>query len=199
MCSILVVLPGGFATRGSRRRIRQSHGHRPQRESRRVGRAALRPVSPRRQSKPLPLFPTRRWQRNVLRRPLGVHAHRQLRIGLAGRGSSRASCRRLCATHDPLGANLARAADAARTVQTAAARCGIPGSISAGSTDAPGKTRHTSNPNSIEHNCNVFMDSNFVRQRWSRWFDVVDIAHCGSSRLPSRGDPAKDEQHAIAV
>jgi SAM-dependent methyltransferase len=33
------------------------------------------------------------------------------------------------------------------------------------------------NPNSIEHNCNVFMDSDHVRQRWSRWFEVVEIAH----------------------
>jgi len=41
----------------------------------------------------------------------------------------------------------------------------------------PGRRVYTSNPNSIEHNCNVFMDSNFVRQRWTRWFDVVDIAH----------------------
>jgi hypothetical protein len=33
------------------------------------------------------------------------------------------------------------------------------------------------NPNSIEHNCNVFMDCDYVRQRWSRWFEVVDVAH----------------------
>ena len=33
------------------------------------------------------------------------------------------------------------------------------------------------NSNSIEHNCNVFMNSDYVRQRWSRWFEVVDIAH----------------------
>jgi hypothetical protein len=40
-----------------------------------------------------------------------------------------------------------------------------------------GRHVFTSNPNSIEHNCNVFMDSNYVRQRWSRWFEVVDVAH----------------------
>jgi SAM-dependent methyltransferase len=33
------------------------------------------------------------------------------------------------------------------------------------------------NPNSIEHNCNVFMDSAYIHHRWSRWFEVVDIAH----------------------
>ena len=41
----------------------------------------------------------------------------------------------------------------------------------------PGRRVYTSNPNSIEHNCNVFMDSDYVRQRWSRWFEVVDVAH----------------------
>jgi hypothetical protein len=40
-----------------------------------------------------------------------------------------------------------------------------------------GRRVYTSNPNSIEHNCNVFMDSNYIRERWSRWFEVVDIAH----------------------
>jgi ubiquinone/menaquinone biosynthesis C-methylase UbiE len=40
-----------------------------------------------------------------------------------------------------------------------------------------GRHAYTSNPNSIEHNCNVFMDSDYVRQRWSRWFEVVDVAH----------------------
>jgi ubiquinone/menaquinone biosynthesis C-methylase UbiE len=40
-----------------------------------------------------------------------------------------------------------------------------------------GRSVFTSNPNSIEHNCNVFMDSNYVRRRWGRWFEVVDIAH----------------------
>jgi SAM-dependent methyltransferase len=41
----------------------------------------------------------------------------------------------------------------------------------------PGRRVYTSNPNSIEHNCNVFMDSNYIRERWSRWFEVVNIAH----------------------
>jgi len=40
-----------------------------------------------------------------------------------------------------------------------------------------GRHVFTSNPNSIEHNCNVFMDSSFVRRRWSRWFEVVDVVH----------------------
>ncbi len=40
-----------------------------------------------------------------------------------------------------------------------------------------GRHVYTSNPNSIEHNCNVFMDSNYIRQRWGRWFEVVDVAH----------------------
>jgi SAM-dependent methyltransferase len=40
-----------------------------------------------------------------------------------------------------------------------------------------GRHVYTSNPNSIEHNCNVFMDSNYIRQRWSRWFEIVDVAH----------------------
>lgn len=41
----------------------------------------------------------------------------------------------------------------------------------------PGRHVYTSNPNSIEHNCNVFMDSSYIGQRWGRWFEVVDIAH----------------------
>jgi hypothetical protein len=41
----------------------------------------------------------------------------------------------------------------------------------------PGRHVYTMNPNSIEHCCNVFMDSDFVRQRWSRWFEVVDVVH----------------------
>jgi len=40
-----------------------------------------------------------------------------------------------------------------------------------------GRQVFTSNPNSIEHNCNVFVDSDYIHQRWSRWFEVVDIAH----------------------
>lgn len=40
-----------------------------------------------------------------------------------------------------------------------------------------GRRVYTSNPNSIEHNCNVFMDSNYVHERWSRWFEIVEIAH----------------------
>jgi hypothetical protein len=37
-------------------------------------------------------------------------------------------------------------------------------------------------PNSIEHNCNVFMPTSYVRSRWGKWFDIVDIrfrAHHG--------------------
>jgi len=40
-----------------------------------------------------------------------------------------------------------------------------------------GRFVYTSNPNSIEHNCNVFMDSDYVHERWGRWFEIVDIAH----------------------
>jgi hypothetical protein len=40
-----------------------------------------------------------------------------------------------------------------------------------------GRTVYEWNVNSIEHNCNVFMDSDYIRRRWSRWFEVVDIAH----------------------
>lgn len=40
-----------------------------------------------------------------------------------------------------------------------------------------GRAVFTSNPNSIEHNCNVFMDTQYVEQRWSRWFEIVDLAH----------------------
>jgi ubiquinone/menaquinone biosynthesis C-methylase UbiE len=40
-----------------------------------------------------------------------------------------------------------------------------------------GRAVYDWNPNSIEHNCNVFADSDYIRDRWSRWFDVVDIAH----------------------
>jgi SAM-dependent methyltransferase len=40
-----------------------------------------------------------------------------------------------------------------------------------------GRAVYDWNPNSIEHNCNVFMDSAYVRQRWGRWFEVVDIEH----------------------
>ena len=39
-----------------------------------------------------------------------------------------------------------------------------------------GRHVYTYNANSIEHNCNVFMDSNYVRRRWSKWFEVVEIA-----------------------
>jgi SAM-dependent methyltransferase len=45
-----------------------------------------------------------------------------------------------------------------------------------------GRTVFTFDRNSIEHNCNVFMDSNYVRSRWSRWFEVIDVvprAHHG--------------------
>ena len=41
----------------------------------------------------------------------------------------------------------------------------------------PGRQVFASNPNSIEHNCNVFMESDYVHVRWSRWFEVVDVAH----------------------
>ena len=40
-----------------------------------------------------------------------------------------------------------------------------------------GRHVYTWNPNSIEHNCNVFMDSNYIYERWSRWFEIVEIAH----------------------
>jgi SAM-dependent methyltransferase len=40
-----------------------------------------------------------------------------------------------------------------------------------------GRFVYASNTNSIEHNCNVFMDSDYVHQRWGRWFEVVDVAH----------------------
>lgn len=43
----------------------------------------------------------------------------------------------------------------------------------------PGRLVFASNPNSIEHNCNVFMDSAYIRERWGRWFDIVEIAHRG--------------------
>ncbi|HEY8155557.1 MAG TPA: methyltransferase domain-containing protein [Myxococcota bacterium] len=36
--------------------------------------------------------------------------------------------------------------------------------------------------NSIEYNCNVFVSSDYVRSRWSKWFEVIDIrfrAHLG--------------------
>jgi SAM-dependent methyltransferase len=32
-----------------------------------------------------------------------------------------------------------------------------------------------SNPNSIEHNCNVFFHSNYLRRCWGKWFDVLEI------------------------
>lgn len=41
----------------------------------------------------------------------------------------------------------------------------------------PGRHVYTTNPNSIEHCCNVFVDSDYIRQRWGRWFEVVEIAH----------------------
>jgi hypothetical protein len=31
------------------------------------------------------------------------------------------------------------------------------------------------NPNSIEHNCNVFMHSDYIRRVWGKWFEVVEI------------------------
>jgi hypothetical protein len=31
------------------------------------------------------------------------------------------------------------------------------------------------NPDSIEYNCNVFAHSDYIRQRWGKWFDVVSI------------------------
>ena len=41
----------------------------------------------------------------------------------------------------------------------------------------PGRHVFTSNPNSIEYNCDVFVDADYIHQRWGRWFEVVDIAH----------------------
>jgi ubiquinone/menaquinone biosynthesis C-methylase UbiE len=40
-----------------------------------------------------------------------------------------------------------------------------------------GRQVFASNPNSIEHNCNVFVDSDYIHQRWGKWFEIVDIAH----------------------
>ncbi|MGD9632280.1 MAG: class I SAM-dependent methyltransferase [Pirellulales bacterium] len=40
-----------------------------------------------------------------------------------------------------------------------------------------GRHVFTSNPNSIEHSCNVFIDSDYIYERWGRWFEIVDIAH----------------------
>jgi SAM-dependent methyltransferase len=34
---------------------------------------------------------------------------------------------------------------------------------------------YTYNPNTIEHNCNVFVASDYVRRRWGKWFEVVEI------------------------
>jgi SAM-dependent methyltransferase len=31
------------------------------------------------------------------------------------------------------------------------------------------------NPNSIEHNCNVFFSSEYIRRCWGKWFEVVEI------------------------
>lgn len=33
------------------------------------------------------------------------------------------------------------------------------------------------NPDSIEHNCNVFMPTSYIRRRWRKWFDIVDIRY----------------------
>jgi SAM-dependent methyltransferase len=41
----------------------------------------------------------------------------------------------------------------------------------------PGRRVFTSNPDTIEHNCNVFVDSDYIHQRWGKWFEIVDIAH----------------------
>ena len=30
---------------------------------------------------------------------------------------------------------------------------------------------------SIEHNCNVFVPTSYVRQRWGKWFEIVDIRY----------------------
>jgi ubiquinone/menaquinone biosynthesis C-methylase UbiE len=32
-----------------------------------------------------------------------------------------------------------------------------------------------SNPKSIEHNCNTFFHSNYIRHCWGKWFEVLDI------------------------
>jgi SAM-dependent methyltransferase len=32
-----------------------------------------------------------------------------------------------------------------------------------------------SNPKSIEHNCNTFFHSNYIRRCWGKWFDVLEI------------------------
>jgi len=34
-------------------------------------------------------------------------------------------------------------------------------------------------PNSIEHNCNVFMHTSYVRQVWGKWLEIVDIVPRG--------------------
>ena len=40
-----------------------------------------------------------------------------------------------------------------------------------------GRHVFTFKKDSIEHNCNVFMDSNYVRRRWGRRFEVMNVVH----------------------
>jgi ubiquinone/menaquinone biosynthesis C-methylase UbiE len=40
-----------------------------------------------------------------------------------------------------------------------------------------GRRVYTFKKDSIEHNCNVFMDANYVRRRWGRRFEVMDVVH----------------------
>jgi SAM-dependent methyltransferase len=56
----------------------------------------------------------------------------------------------------------------------------IPGFVDAFRLGEPmpaGRLVYDWNPNSIEHNCHVFVDSDYIHRRWSRWFEVVDIVH----------------------
>ena len=40
-----------------------------------------------------------------------------------------------------------------------------------------GRRVYASDKNSIEHNCQVFMDEQYVRSRWGKRFEVVEISH----------------------
>jgi SAM-dependent methyltransferase len=40
-----------------------------------------------------------------------------------------------------------------------------------------GRRVYTFKRDSIEHNCNVFMDSSYVRRHWGRRFEVLDVVH----------------------
>ena len=122
--------------RYSRRRSIDRHVSRPQCKSYCVGGKALPSVGAGGESQSLSAHPARRLERDALRRDVGVHAYRQLRIGLARGNPPRARSGRLRVHHHPLRAHLAATCRSTRHPRKAVERCAIHGALRSERTDA---------------------------------------------------------------